>query len=502
MSIRVSARRPRPGLRRRIESLVLRWQARLDAAWADRVGPWVAASVLFVVFFALALGRAHSFDAGTPLATYVQAAWLIDHGHDADVTVAGAHLLSLRAPIGFYPLAMVTRVLPIIPTLLGAQAAALALGAVPLWRIARQVARLRMGAAIALLVAYGANPAVNNLNLADFHPETLALPALLAAAYFGLLQRWRPFALACLLVVAWSAELGLVVAGLGLLLALEGHGRQGLRTAAFGVAWTVVAIVVLERRVGASTVVELDAFADYGDGAIGVLGAMLANPFRVVADLFAEANVGVIVGLFAPVLFLPVVAPRYLIPAIPLQAVYLVADVPLSGPEGAHFTVPAVAFCFVAAAFALARIGRRSTDRVLVDRRLLAALAVAAVGFWVVDAGSSPYREPWARGRRDRVDQARIASIDVVGESSRLRASPSLLPHLAERRFVYALEAGERPDVGAVLAGGPTEVVSDDRAVPRWSVSEQLDLGTGLAGAGYQLVYRAQGVSVYSRGGS
>ena len=33
---------------RRIDWLVLRWQARLDARWADRVLPWIVAAVLFV----------------------------------------------------------------------------------------------------------------------------------------------------------------------------------------------------------------------------------------------------------------------------------------------------------------------------------------------------------------------------------------------------------------------------------------------------------------------
>ena len=92
-----------------------------------------------------------------------------------------------------YPVGWAARVLPTIPTLLGLQAAGLAFGVVPLWRIARRVADLRAGAALALIVAYGASPTINNLNLADFHPTAVAVAPLLAATYTALRKQWGYF---------------------------------------------------------------------------------------------------------------------------------------------------------------------------------------------------------------------------------------------------------------------------------------------------------------------
>ncbi len=497
-----AVRRPRPALRRRVDNVMLRWQARLDASWADRVVPWAAAVVLFVAYLLLALARARSLSGGAPLAGYAQAAWLITEGRAAFVTVSDGHLLSLHAPVGFYPLAQVIRFLPTVPALLGVQAAALALGVVPLWRLGRQVARLRVGATLALVLAYGVYPALNNLNVADFHPEALAVAPLLAATYAGFQNRWRPFALWCLLSVVWSAELGLVVAGLGLLLVLEGRRREGAWTAAFGLGWVLVAVVVLDGRYGQSGLVVPGAFDDYGTSAPGVVATMLTNPFTVLGDLVAEANLAVVVGLLAPLLFLPVLAPRYLLPALPLQALYLVADVPISGPEGAQFTVPALAFCFVAATFALARVGRRSIERVLVDRRVLIALAVAAVGFFALDAQTSPYREPWRWGREDVVDEARRAAADVVSDGAAVRASEPLLPLLAERAALYELEGRGTPDADAATAGGVNVIALDDRTVPDWSVVERLAFADALESQGFELLYRAQGISVYDRGGA
>ncbi len=150
---------------------MMRWQARLEAGWADRYLPWIAAVTLAIVYFTLAEARVRSLDAGGDLAAATQGVWLIGHGHSPDLTITGTHLLAQHLPIGMYPVALVTRVLPAIPTLLALQSLGLAMGVIPLWRIARGIAELRVGAAVALTVAYGASPTLNNLNLSDFPPR-------------------------------------------------------------------------------------------------------------------------------------------------------------------------------------------------------------------------------------------------------------------------------------------------------------------------------------------
>ena len=56
-------------------------------------------------------------------------------------------------------------------------------------------------------------------------------------------------------------------------------------------------------------------------------------------------------------MLLPLVAPRYVLPVLPLFAVYLVADVPSGQLAEAPQTVPMIPFVFAATVFALARIG-------------------------------------------------------------------------------------------------------------------------------------------------
>ena len=204
--------------------------------------------------------------------------------------------------------------LPTIPTLLALQAAGLAYGVVPLWRIARRAADLRAGAALALIVAYGASPTINNLNLADFHPSAVAVAPLLAATYTALRKQWGYFFLWSLATLIWSAELGLVIAGIGLLVFILGDRGPGTLIIVFGLAWAIVAVLVLEPRFGSTGFIAPGAFRAYGSNAFSIAGGMLIHPNRVLGDLFEEDNVRLIVGLLAPLLFLPVLAPRFLDP--------------------------------------------------------------------------------------------------------------------------------------------------------------------------------------------
>jgi len=114
-----------PTLRKRLDNLALRWQARLDSESADRFVPWGSALVLFVLLGALALGRARSLDGGADLASYLQGAWLINQGDPPLVTITGTHLLADQAGFVFYPLAWIARWVPAVPLLLLVQAAAL-----------------------------------------------------------------------------------------------------------------------------------------------------------------------------------------------------------------------------------------------------------------------------------------------------------------------------------------------------------------------------------------
>lgn len=503
----MTATRPAPAapartqqLQKRLDHLALRWQARLDSESGDRFVPWVSALVLFLVLGALALGRARSLDGGADLASYLQGAWLINHGDPPFVTITGSHLLADQAGFVFYPLAWITRFVPPVPFLLLVQAAALALGVVPLWRIARRTARLRAGSTVILIVAYGLYPALHNINQADFHLASLALPALLWAALFALSSRWRLFALCVVLVVLCRADFALVVAGLGALLAIEGKRREGALTAAFGLGWVLLALFAVQPYYANGGFVHESAFAAYGSSPLGVLGGMVAHPLSVIGDITAEENFALLVLLLAPVLFLPVLAPRYLLPVLPLELLYLVANASEARAPRVEQNVAITAFVFVATAMALSKIGTRTIDRVRVDRRVLGALLLASMVFFVRDAATSPYRHPWELGHQDAVDGARLHVADLVRDDAAVRASPALLPLLAERDRLFDLEVGDHPHVRRAAADDVDVVILDEAAALGWDDDDRRLFHDGMVALGFTRTYNTEGISVYERG--
>ncbi len=191
---------------------------------------------------------------------------------------------------------------------------------------------------------------------------------------------------------------------MGLLFALEGKRRKGAIVVVLALGYTLVAVIWIQPHFGDGMFPHLAAFNEFGDSPGSVAWGMLIHPFDVLGRLTSEQNFNLLVTLLAPVVFLPVLAPRYLLPVVPLQVLYMVADVPRDAVFGQQ-TVAITAFVFIASAFALSRIGRMGVEQVHVDHRVLAALLLAGCVFFIRDAASSPYREPWewgasGRGRR------------------------------------------------------------------------------------------------------
>jgi hypothetical protein len=197
------------------------------------------------------------------------------------------------------------------------------------------------------------------------------------------------------------------------------------------------------------------------------------------------------------VVFLPVIAPRYLLPALPLQALYLVADVPREAVFGQQ-TVAITPFIFIATAFALSRIGRMGVEKVTVDRRVLGALLLAGSVFFIRDAASSPYRSPWDWGGQDAVDGARIAAEEQIPSDAAVRASPSMLQLLAERDRLYELDTSEPVDPAAA-ADGVDVVVLDERSWPDWTPTQRAEFIEGLTEAGFRLASDEQGIVLLLR---
>ena len=178
-------------------------------------------------FAALSSLRHEAFITGRfDLGNMVQAVWSTAHGDPLRMTSLGGDQISRLAAhvdpilVLFAPLWWIW---PSPNMLLAVQAVVVALGAVPVFLLARKhLASQR--AALGFALAYLLYPATGWLTLNEFHPVALATPLLLFAFWYLDEERLFPFALFALAASACKEEVALVVAGFGIWYAIA-HRR-------------------------------------------------------------------------------------------------------------------------------------------------------------------------------------------------------------------------------------------------------------------------------------
>lgn len=485
---------------RRLERAIVRFQARLEGGPGDRWIPSLVGLSLMVWLTRLGLDRLEGFDTGTDLAGYSQALWLIGEWLEprASLFGSGVHLLELRWSFIVYPLAAIGLFANPAKVLIVSEAIALGLAVLPLWRLAREVAKLRIGAASALVVAYALHPATHQLAIDDFHPVVLAVPAIIGLAYFGKTKRWVWYWACVVFALACRADLGLAIALWGFVLLGDGERRAGIWTLGVGSIWSLALLLVGQPLLGEGGAVA--ASSGYNGQTLGDLVLRsLRDPVSSLQSVFAQDNLTLIVALLAPVIFLPLLSLRYLLPALPLGALYLLAG-SASETAFAERSAMLLAFVLIAATFALNRLGNAGVDRVFLDVRLLTTLTAASILLFVSTSVTSPYERPWNWGERDQTDQAIARAVALLDPETPVRASPSALTALSERPWLYPLPVDSAPT--AVKMNFPAftrAVLLVEREIPERTPRERLEFNQTMALQGFVLQFDDDGVALYVR---
>ena len=382
---------------------------------------------------------------GFDMGIHDQGIWLTSRFVDPFVTVRGmnyyGHHVNLVGLlyVPFYWLGAGPRFLYLTQT------AALALGAVPLFLLAR----LRLGSgwwALVPAAAWLLHPSVQWINWWHWHPEAMAITPLLFAWWFAVRRRWRAFALCVGLALLCKEDVALAVLMLGVVLAIVRFGpravRAGVLTALAGLAWFLACTrVVIPRILGASPFYERNLFPEFGDSLGSVLWGIVSSPTKVASMVFDEGRLEYYAKLLGPFGALgPVAGFPMLFVAAPQVGVNVLSSLP--GTYDIRFQYSSMVLVGVSLA-AVEGLGllwraRRRVVRVLGVAALL-TMAVGAVAGNMAWSPSPLGREfnsgIWARRvpRHDAFDRA----VRMVPDSASVSASYYLIPHLTHRREAY-----------------------------------------------------------------
>lgn len=489
--------------RKRLEYRLLRWQARFESALFDRTFPWVAGTVVWGIFILLALAKSRELSQTSDLASVMQSVWLIGEGYTPESSLLGQNYLASQGGFLIYPIAVLTAIFPTAITLIVLQSAALSFAIVPIWRLSRNIADLRAGTSIVIIAIYGSYSAIHSLNLSGFRLETFAIPAIMSLVLCAYSDKKYKYWFMAAIALLSRADLGLLLAGFGALWLLEGKKKLGYQTIALGLSWSTISILGIQPLYNGGVYPHMDAFAQYGTGnPFAVIWGIVINPLTFMNELFSEANFQVGVALLAPLLFLPMVAPRYLVPALPLFALYLTADVPTDELAESGQRIPVIVCMFIALIFALRKTGRIIVQRVNVDRTVIGALLITASVFFISNSVASPYEDPWEWGRRQPVDQARLEVAELMPDDAVIRSAPKLLPLLTERVALWEFEIPDSYD-GQLAEDAVRNVewfIFDRTEVPiAWTGVDILDFQSDLkVSERFVQVFNKSGIEVYA----
>lgn len=381
----------------------------------------------------------HAFDMGQML----QALWSIRHFAGNVSTITGLSFLGDHARFILYPLAMLD--LPARALLVG-QALALALGAVPVYLLARK--RGPQWAALVVAGLYVMYPALQWMSLFDLHPEVLATPLLLLAFWAVDSGRMKTFAIAIGVALLCREDVSVAVALMGALLFIERRWRVGVVTMITGMMGFGVDSLV-QRHVNPDGLSVLAQRYGYlGETPGEILHNLFVTPLTTFSGHALTLNAGLIaLGFLAPAIIILGARWTRLLAAFPLVIINLLSTLPAQRSIYFQYGFLVIVFVFIAAADGAARLAAlRRAPRIA---SFTAVLTVAAVAFpFTSPFGDIGYRGPLAYPRPASIQRQLAltfpagfvgdarAALAHVGAGS-VAASPNLLPQLAQRKEIY-----------------------------------------------------------------
>jgi uncharacterized membrane protein len=403
---------------------------------------WVGMAAYATAFAALSVLRHRAFETGRfDLGNMVQAVWSTAHGHPLRVTnLHGDQVSRLAAHVD--PILVVLAPLwwlwPSPSLLLTVQALAVALGALPLFWLARKHTGSER-AALGLSLAYLLFPATEWMTLNEFHPVALACPLLLFAIWYLDEDRLLPFAAFALLAALTREEIPFVIAGLGVWYAL---GRRrwiaGGAIAVAGVAGAAIAVQVVIphfRHGSASFYGRYDAV---GGSASGIVRKAFTDPGRLASVAFDHRGTHYLLDLLLPIAALALLAPLLLVALVPELALNLLSSVDAQSSIHYHYVAAEIPILFAAAAIGARRLGRWATVAATVA--VLAAIAgnylLGPITLWRFVPGGETLQATSAQvSRHDRIA---ARELNLIPTDAPVSATNALGAHLSERKRIFS----------------------------------------------------------------
>ncbi len=373
------------------------------------------------------------------LAFYARMAWGMVNGSFWD-PIINAHFLGLHMSWLMLPLGLFGSLFGNVPVLLMSQVVAVCVASWPLAKLGAR--RFGNTGAIVSALIWLLYPNLGHTLSYEFHPGTVAtLP--LAWALESLDREHRKgLILSSVSLVACRADLSFMSFMIGVVAIWRGGAarRIGYWIAGFSLFYLLLFVLVIQPGFVPPYGSLQAHFAKWGNSATEIVTTILLSPRELFAHLIEPRRLLYLPMLLAPLLFLPLLRPKWLLVALPPIAINLVSTFPTTTEMDCHYQTLIVPPLVVATIAGLGRI-----QSVRVQRIVWFLLLIGGISSNLLAAGM-----PWSRDYRageyfeDETTLSGRRTLAVIPEHTSVQAPDRLLPHLAERLDLYRAPPPER----------------------------------------------------------
>ena len=206
--------------------------------------------------------------------------------------------------------------------------------------------------AAVMAMAYLVSPALLGINIFDFHPDSLATPLLLYALLALTYRRYIWFLILCFFVCACKEDMPLAVAFLGILLIWKYRlPRLGLLLLVGGFLWTYLAfkLVIPHFYVGVQPNNFWYRYEFLGPTPGAAVLNLLLHPWLIFTEIITLDRIYYVFSLLRSTGFLALLAPEWLLPALPKFASNFLSSNPPNYSGVYHYNAAIIPFVMLAA---------------------------------------------------------------------------------------------------------------------------------------------------------
>ena len=464
------------------------------------LGLLIALYVAYFGWYTLRISDYYQFGGGD-LAIYDQAVWNTAGGRLFRQTYQPGwdNLMADHVEPILLPIALLYLLWKSPDMLLLLQTVALALGALPVYWLARDGLRSAVSAgpapgrqattkmpgqvssllvelsALAFALVYLLYPPLHAANVYEFHPTTLAVPLLLYALFFLRQRRFLLFFAFILLAMGAKEVIPLVTLALGLyILVIRREWVAGLVTIGLSAVWFLVAVFVVIPHFnpgGQSRYFVLGYYSWLGDSGREIVVQAITHPRLVLERFISRINPTYLAGILGPVAYLSLLGLPVLLLAVPTLALNALSDESRLYTPAVyyHYLAPVIPFVIVAAidgAGFLTRSLGQLAERTLPDKALrtrLQALGLILLSTLILVAtvvaqrrhGYLPFsKDFYLPAELERVD-ALEEIVQLVPPEASVSVERRLASHFSQRERVYAYPDQPDADYQVIDVGNP-----------------------------------------------